>query len=167
MLIIELILDKRIKFTVPPFRLLSPFAPGSYKLYPDGHVLNCITSEPYVAPVAATSASADLATPRRRLPLDGVKRNDCFGHGGGEGCRSRGCSMPSVRGAEAVRHVGREGPVSEGGGTAPPLRAAQEVLDGYLHTYLRADEDRYKDEPQGLIIVSFSYLPFHQSDSVL
>lgn len=53
------------------------------------------------------------------------------------------------------------------GGTAPPLRAAQAVLDGYLHTYLRADEDRYKDEPQGSIIVSVSYLPFHQSDSVL
>ncbi|KAJ8475647.1 hypothetical protein OPV22_019374 [Ensete ventricosum] len=74
---------------------------------------------------AASSSSADLATLGRRLPLDGVKRNDCYGHGSGEGCRSRGCAPSSVPGAE-----GQEGPVSEGGGGGHrPLRYAPLKLE--------------------------------------
>ncbi|RWV99473.1 hypothetical protein BHE74_00007948 [Ensete ventricosum] len=96
-------------------------APASYKFYPD-----VLVSDPrpiiLLAPMAAaaSSSSADLATLGRRLPLDGVKRNDCYGHGSGEGCRSRGCAPSSVPGAE-----GQEGPVSEGGAPPLALRTAQ------------------------------------------
>lgn len=96
---------------------------------------------------------AQNPNPRRAPPLC---RNRCvspLGHGiersagGRHGGRGRSSSSaPSVRAVEAPRDVGREGTVPEGAGPAPPLRPAEEELDGDLHPRLRADEGRYTDE---------------------
>lgn len=91
--------------------------------------------------VSLSLSLADIvAYHQRRFLGHGVERSGRFGHGDREGCRSRsgsrGRGPAPVRGSEAARHVRREGPVPEGGGPAPSLRAAQALLDGDLHPYL-------------------------------